>query len=61
MEEERIPEPQWGAQEWTRAWTIMVGRAYVCDECGAMAMVIKGGVGVMDPRCCGSPMRAGRG
>ena len=47
----------WTAEEWTSAWTIRVGDAYICDECGTIAMCSKGGVGTLEPVCCGRPMR----
>lgn len=53
-----MSSPEWSVTEWEQAWTIKVGRAYVCDECGTMVMVTKGGVGVLEPRCCDRPMKA---
>lgn len=47
---------EWDVSEWTKAWTIKVGRAYACSRCGTMVMVTKGGVGVMEPKCCGKDM-----
>ena len=49
--------PEWTSDEWTSAWTIHVGKAYRCDVCGTMVMVTKGGVGTLEPICCGEPMR----
>jgi len=49
--------PEWTTEEWLSAWTIHVGRAYRCEECGTMVMVTKGGVGTLEPVCCGEPMR----
>jgi hypothetical protein len=48
--------PEWTVDQWERAWTIHVGKAYSCQKCGNMIMVIKGGVGVLDPSCCDVPM-----
>ncbi len=48
---------EWNADEWQQEWTISVGRAYVCKKCGTMLMVTKGGVGVLEPKCCGLDMQ----
>ncbi|MDI6794852.1 MAG: hypothetical protein QME81_18630, partial [bacterium] len=48
--------PEWSVEEWTREWTIHVGKAYACSVCGTIIMVTKGGIGVLDPICCGKPM-----
>lgn len=48
--------PEWTTEEWTQAWTIHVGRAYRCAKCDTMIMVTKGGVGTLEPICCGEPM-----
>ncbi|MEE8185471.1 MAG: hypothetical protein V3T96_03610 [Thermodesulfobacteriota bacterium] len=53
---DNFPEPEWTVEEWTEAWTIRVGKAYACLVCGNMVMVTKGGVGVMEPRCCDKEM-----
>ncbi|MBI5286117.1 MAG: hypothetical protein HY878_00815 [Deltaproteobacteria bacterium] len=47
---------EWTVEEWTREWTIRVGKAYSCPVCGTMVMVTKGGIGVIEPRCCGQDM-----
>ena len=47
---------EWDAEQWRRAWTIRVGVAYGCRVCGSMVMVSKGGVGVLEPVCCGRSM-----
>jgi len=47
---------EWSTGEWTREWTIHVGKAYHCSQCDTMVMVTKGGVGVMEPKCCNRPM-----
>ncbi|MBI3397960.1 MAG: hypothetical protein HY026_01785 [Deltaproteobacteria bacterium] len=47
---------EWSVDDWTKEWTIHVGKAYRCSICGTMAMVTKGGVGVMEPKCCGRAM-----
>jgi hypothetical protein len=49
-------ESEWGHDEWKKAWNIRVGKAYHCKECGAMVMVTKGGVGVLELKCCGKMM-----
>ena len=48
--------PEWDLNEWEEALTIHVGTTYACRECGNLAMVTKGGVGVMDMVCCGKQM-----
>ena len=47
----------WTTEEWTKAWTIRVGRAYRCLKCDTLVMSVKGGVGVLEPFCCGERMR----
>lgn len=42
--------------DWEEALTLRVGTAYACRECGNLAMLVKGGVGVLDLKCCGKPM-----
>ena len=49
--------PEWTVDEWVSAWTIHVGTAYRCDKCATMIMVTKGGVGTLEPICCGEPMK----
>jgi desulfoferrodoxin-like iron-binding protein len=46
----------WDLEEWEQALTIDVGAAYVCRHCGNVVMVTRGGVGVMELICCGTPM-----
>ena len=46
----------WDLDDWEQALTIHVGSTFVCRECGNVVMVTRGGIGVMDPRCCGNPM-----
>jgi len=48
--------PEWTVDQWEKAWTIHVGKAYCCCKCGNMVMVTKGGVGVLELSCCGVPM-----
>ncbi len=48
--------PEWTTEEWQAAWSIYVGRAYRCRECGSMLMCTKGGVGNLEPICCDAPM-----
>jgi hypothetical protein len=45
-------------EEWEAALTLRVGTAYACRECGNLVMITKGGVGVLDLKCCGKPMEA---
>jgi hypothetical protein len=47
-----MSEEEWHIDEWTDEWTISVGKAYACNKCGTMVMVTKGGIGVMEPKCC---------
>ncbi len=61
MKEDNLPTDEWTVDEWEEAWTIKVGTAYVCDWCGTMVMVTKGGIGVIEPRCCGKEMRLIKG
>jgi len=49
--------PEWTVDEWTSAWSIHVGRAYRCEKCQTMVMVTKGGIGTLEPICCGEPMK----
>ena len=57
MEETVSSTPEWSTEEWTRAWTINVGKAYLCEVCGTIVMVTKGGVGTLEPICCEQPMK----
>ena len=54
---EEYQSSEWSVDEWTNAWSIKVGRAYGCGTCGNMIMVTKGGLGNLDPECCGAPMK----
>jgi hypothetical protein len=56
MKKEHFSEAEWTISEWKEAWTIKVGQVYACSGCGAMVMVTKGGIGVLEPRCCGKEM-----
>lgn len=47
---------EWSVDDWKSAWSLKVGTAYVCNKCGCMVMVTKGGVGSMEHRCCGEIM-----
>ncbi len=48
---------EYGAlEEWEKALTLKVGKAYACRACGNLVMVTRGGVGVLDLVCCGKPM-----
>ena len=51
-----LESPEWTTEEWLRAWTIHVGSAYHCPACGTVVMVTKGGIGTLEPICCGEPM-----
>ena len=58
--EDRFPEsapPEWDLGDWEKALTINVGTVYACGECGNLAVVTRGGLGVMEMICCGKPMR----
>jgi hypothetical protein len=54
---ESLEYPEWTAEEWAAAWTIHVGKVYRCGKCETMIMVTKGGVGTLEPICCGEPMK----
>ena len=51
-----LRQPDWALEDWEKALTIKVGTAYLCRECENLVMVTRGGVGVLDLRCCGKPM-----
>jgi len=51
-----INHPEWELEAWEKAFTINVGRAYVCRECDNLVMVTKGGVGSLDLKCCNKQM-----
>ena len=48
--------PEWDLDTWKAALSIDVGAAYACHKCGNLVMVTRGGVGVMELRCCGGLM-----
>ena len=48
---------EWTPQEWAAAWNIRVGKAYRCRRCGTMVMATRGGVGNLEPKCCGEMMK----
>ena len=50
------PPPEWDLGDWEKALTIRVGEAYACRDCENLVMVTRGGVGVLDLKCCGKPM-----
>ena len=52
----QAPPPDWDLGDWERVLTIHVGTPYVCRDCGNIAMVTRGGVGVLELKCCGKPM-----
>jgi hypothetical protein len=47
---------EWTHEEWEREWNLSVGVAYSCEKCGSMVMITKGGVGTLEPYCCGALM-----
>ena len=57
---DEVAGPDWDLEEWEEALTIKVGSAHVCRECGNVVMVTKGGVGVLDLKCCGKAMESVR-
>jgi len=58
MAQNRAPESagDWTLDDWEKALTLRVGLAYACRDCGNLVMVTRGGVGVLDLKCCGKPM-----
>ena len=48
---DEYPASEWTPDQWLSAWTINVGKVYVCGECGKMIIVTKGGVGLRSGRC----------
>ncbi len=52
---------EWSVGEWSEEWSITVGKAFACSECGTMIMVTKGGIGVLETKCCGKEMRTVEG
>lgn len=50
------PKTGWEIEDWERALTIHVGAAHRCRKCGNLVMVTRGGVGVMELKCCGALM-----
>lgn len=46
----------WGLEEWEKALNIQVGAAYACRACGNLVMATRGGVGVLELKCCSAPM-----
>jgi hypothetical protein len=47
----------WNLGDWEKALTLHVGTVYACRECGNLAIVTRGGLGVMEMVCCGKPMK----
>ena len=43
-------------EDWEKALALRVGTAFACRECGNLVMLTRGGVGVLDLKCCGKPM-----
>jgi hypothetical protein len=56
MVKDTYAENEWTVEEWMGAWNIRVGTVYSCRKCGSMIIVTKGGVGVLEPKCCGRDM-----
>jgi hypothetical protein len=54
---QELPEGEWTVAQWKGAWTIHVGKAYVCCRCNTMIMVTRGGVGNLEPVCCSQAMQ----
>ena len=54
--QDHFSSPEWTAGEWRDAWHIGVGKAYRCQTCSNMIMVVKGGTGTLEPKCHGKPM-----
>lgn len=52
---------EWDFDNWEKAWNIKVGTIYHCEKCKNTVMVMKGGEGVLDLKCCGSPMKEYKG
>jgi hypothetical protein len=48
---------EWTVEQWRKAWSIHVGKAYTCNQCHTMIMVTKGGIGTLEPLCCGQKMQ----
>jgi len=59
MPDDRAPETagDWTLDDWEQALTLRVGQAFACRECGNLVMITRGGVGVLDLKCCGAPMQ----
>lgn len=49
--------PEWDLGDWEQALTIHVGTLYACRECGNLAVVTRGGLGIMEMTCCAKPMQ----
>ena len=47
---------RWDLGDWEDSLSIDVGTVYCCRKCNNVAMVTKGGLGVLQLGCCGSPM-----
>ncbi len=56
MADETYDASDWDLAAWEKALTIRVGECYVCRKCENVVMVTKGGVGVLELKCCGQPM-----
>ncbi len=57
---QELPAGEWTVEQWSKAWSIQVGRVYVCRQCNTMIMVTKGGVGNLEPICCGQGYATGK-
>ncbi|HHL39389.1 MAG TPA: hypothetical protein ENJ37_02675 [Deltaproteobacteria bacterium] len=56
MRGEGFTDGEWRREEWMEEWSINMGNAFVCNECGAVVMVTRGGIGMLEPRCCDRAM-----
>ena len=51
-----VRDMQWDLGDWEESLSIHVGAVYCCRICKNVAMVTKGGLGVLQLGCCGQPM-----
>jgi hypothetical protein len=47
---------RWDLGDWEDSLNIDVGSSYICKKCNNIAMVTKGGLGVLQLGCCGQLM-----
>lgn len=55
--DERYSSPEWNLDDWAHAWRIAVGSVYRCAQCGNTVIVVRGGMGTLEPRCHGAAMQ----